>query len=98
MKMAIETTRGPVPLYVYYMSTDPQRAWSDKTARTTLRIEINDHTSVIRSPVLVNLLTGDVFEISLRTDPAKSAIFVDNLPLSDAPMLVCDRSAIELGR
>ena len=91
-------TRGPVPLYVYYMSTDPQRAWSDKTARTTLRIEINDHTSVIRSPVLVNLLTGDVFEISLRTDPAKSAIFVDNLPLSDAPMLVCDRSAIELGR
>ena len=92
-------TRGPAPLYVYYMSTDPQRAWSDKTARTSLRIEVNDYTSAIRSPVLVNLLTGDVFEISLRTDPAvPGAIFVDNLPLSDAPMLVCDRSAIELGR
>lgn len=80
------------------MSTDPQRAWSDKTARTTLRIEVNN-TSVLRSPVLVNLLTGDVFELSLRTDPATpGAIFIDNLPLSDAPMLVCDRSAIELGR
>ena len=91
-------TRGHTPLYVYYMSTDPQRAWSDKTARTTLRIEVNN-TSVLRSPVLVNLLTGDVFELSLRTDPATpGAIFIDNLPLSDAPMLVCDRSAIELGR
>ena len=26
------------------------------------------------------------------------AIFIDNLPLSDAPMLICDRSAIEFGR
>jgi hypothetical protein len=47
----------------------------------------------------VNLLTGDVFELSLRTDPATpGAIFIDNLPLSDAPMLICDRSAIEFGR
>ena len=87
------------PLYVYYMSTDPQRAWSDKTARTTLRINADDSTSPLRSPVLVNLLTGDVFALSLRTDPgAPGAFFVDGLPLSDAPMLVCDRSAIELDR
>ena len=91
--------RGRTPLYVYYMASDPQRMWQDKRARTTLAIASRDDLDAVRSPVLVNLLTGDVFALSLRTDPATpGALFVDGLPLSDVPMLVCDRSAIELGR
>ena len=91
--------RGRTPLYVYYMSTDPQRAWTDKTARTTLEIPRRDDLDALRDPVLVNLLTGDVFALSLRADPATpGARFVDNLPLSDAPLLVCDRAVIEISK
>lgn len=89
--------RGQTPLYIYYMPVDPQRAWSDKTARTTLRIATRDDLDAVSAPVLVNLLTGDVFALSLRTDPAADgALFIDGLPLCDAPMLVCDRSALEI--
>lgn len=86
--------RGRTPYYVYYMATDPQRAWSDRTPSARLEIPVRGNLDAIRSPVLVNLLTGDVFALPKRGSSA--ALVIEGLPLSDTPMLVCDRSAIPL--
>ena len=86
--------RGRTPYYVYYMATDPQRAWSDRTPSARLEIPVRGNLDAIRSPVLVNLLTGDVFALPKRGSSA--ALVYEGLPLSDTPMLVCDRSAIPL--
>ena len=89
--------RGRTPLYFYFMASDPQRMWADRSARTTLEIPRRDDLDAIRDPVLVNLLTGDVFALAPREDPAADGtLFLDNLPLCDAPLLVCDRAAIEI--
>jgi hypothetical protein len=40
----------------------------------------------------VNLLTGDVFALPRRGTSA--ALVIEGLPLSDAPMLVCDRHCV----
>jgi acetyl esterase/lipase len=89
--------RGRTPYYFYYMPADPQKGWTDKTARTTLEISLHGDLDLMREPVLVNMLTGDVFACGLRgTLDIPDTIFVDNLPLSDTPLLVCDRSAIDV--
>lgn len=84
--------RGRTPYYVYYMSTDPQRAWSDKTPSARLKIPAREDLDAIRAPVLVNLLTGDVFALPRRG--ASAALVIEGFPLSDAPMLVCDRHCV----
>ena len=84
--------RGRTPYYVYYMATDPQRAWSDKTPSARLEIPAREDLDAIREPVLVNLLAGDVFALPARG--ASAALVIEGLPLSDAPMLVCDRHCV----
>ena len=74
------------------MATDPQRAWSDKTPSARLGIPAREDLDAIREPVLVNLLTGDVFALPARGTSA--ALVIEGLPLSDAPMLVCDRHCV----
>ena len=89
--------RGRTPYYVYYMPADPQFGWVDSKARTTLEFFKYRDLDLMKSPVLVNLLTGDVFELPTRGDAIQhGSLFLDNLPLSDAPMVICDRSAIAL--
>ena len=83
--------RGRMPYYIYYMATDPQRAWSDKTPSARLDIPAREDLDTIRDPVLVNMLTGDVFALPGRG--VSAALVLEGLPLSDAPMLVCDRAA-----
>ena len=89
--------RNRTPYHVYFMPSDPQRRWSDKEARTTLKLPHHDDLDDLRIPVLVNLLTGDVFALPERKDAAEGgALLLDGLPLCDAPLLVCDLGALEL--
>lgn len=88
--------RGRSPFYFYYMPADPQFGWADGEASTTLEIFHCEDLGDLNAPVLVNLLTGDVFALQLRGNPADASSFIDGLPLSDSPMLVCDRSEVAL--
>ncbi len=88
--------RGRAPLHVYYMPADPQFGWADGEASTTLEIYHHDDVDDLREPALVNMLTGDVFAVPKRGDPVRDgSLFLDNLPLCDSPLLVCDRSALK---
>ncbi len=60
---------------------------------------VYDDLDDLRNPVLVNLLTGDVFGVTKRwnTDDPET-LYLDELPLCDAPLLVCDLGAVELRR
>ena len=89
--------RGRTPYHIYYMPADPQYGWADKTANTTLEIFHSEDLDDLREPVLVNMLTGDVFALPKRGNPAAhGSLCLDNLPLCDAPFLVCDRGAIQI--
>lgn len=89
--------KGRAPYYIYYMPADPQYGWADKKARTTLEFFTYKDLDVMKEPVLVNLLTGDVFKPSTRGNPERNgSLFIDNLPLWDAPLLICDRSSISI--
>ena len=89
--------RGRTPYHIYFMPSDPQRRWSDKEACTTLKLPHHDDLDDMRSPVLVNLLTGDVFGVTQRWNTGDpETLYLDELPLCDAPLLVCDLGAIEL--
>jgi hypothetical protein len=76
------------------MPVDPQHFWEDKNAITTLEIFKRPGLKEIKKPVLVNMLTGDVYAVSPRRKGDK--VYLENLPLSDTPMLICDRSALNL--
>ncbi len=88
--------RDRAPFYVYYMPADPQFGWADGEASTTLEIFHCEDLDDLNDPVLVNLLTGDVFALKLRGNPADGSVFIDGLPLCDAPMLVCNRPEVGL--
>lgn len=89
--------RGRTPIYVYYMPADPQYGWADKRARTTLEFFNYKDLDLLKKPVLINLLTGDVFELPTRGNQKDfGSVFIDNLPLSDTPMIICDKSVIRL--
>lgn len=87
-------SRGREPYYFYYMPVDPQHFWEDKNAITTLEIFKRPGLKEVKKPVLVNMLSGDVYAITPRRKGDK--VYLDNLPLSDTPMLICDRSALNL--
>ena len=89
--------RGRTPYYVYYMPADPQFGWADSKARTTLEFFNYKDLDLLKKPVLINLLTGDVFELPTRGNQKDfGSVFIDNLPLSDTPMIICDRSVISI--
>ncbi len=88
---------GSAPYYIYYMPADPQFGWADKQARTTLEIFRYRDLDLLKEPVLINLLTGDVFKLPTRGNQKDyGSVFIDNLPLCDVPMLICDRSVLTI--
>ena len=79
------------------MPADPQFGWADSKARTTLEFFNYKDLDLLKKPVLINLLTGDVFELPTRGNQKDfGSVFIDNLPLSDTPMIICDKSVISI--
>jgi len=81
------------PLYLYYMPEDVQFAYPG-LVNITLHV-MNDVEKGIRNPVLIDMLTGRVFEIKEVGRDSSDCISFKKLPLTDYPLVVTDREALQ---
>ncbi len=85
--------RGSNPVYVYYVPADPQLNWEPlQNASVTLMKE--EAFALMEDPVLVDLLNGGVF--NLNVEKTGDMLSFCGLPLTDYPLVICDRSNIRL--
>jgi hypothetical protein len=73
------------PALVYWLAVPMQTKF--QPARVTVTLP----GAVIKQPVLVDLLDGNVYALSRGTR-------FENLPLADSPLVLCSRAAVELLR
>ena len=78
--------------FAYYLPEDPQFQFAGcGNIRVTM---IREELPVpIRDPVLVDMLAGDIFPLSFQKDGPLLAF--SGLPLTDWPLVICDRAAVE---
>jgi hypothetical protein len=61
------------------------------------KVRLQTRGMAFQAPVLIDLITGEVFEIPRPKMSGDSAIF-DNLPLADYPFLIAERSALAIDK
>ncbi len=82
------------PIYAYYIPVDIE---TDFECGNDLWIDISTvgFENGIDSPVLIDMLDGDVYEIKPSSIQGNTVKF-EGLPYADYPMVICDKSAIEI--
>lgn len=91
--VAVGFLRKGVPLYVYYLTVDIQAGYAGLPAvQVTLK---DDRVQELRSPVLVDLLRGGVYEIKDAVRREAGRVVFRNLPMTDYPLVITDRSALQ---
>ena len=89
---SIETAgfaRQGKPIFAYWAAADMQKGWTAVAADVALSSAVGQ----MKQPVLVDLLSGKVFELPPATKQGKALVF-ENVPLLDYPLLVTDRSVV----
>jgi hypothetical protein len=76
------------PALVYWLGVPMETKF--RPARVTVTMP----GAVIKQPVLVDLLDGNVYAVSGQSQSGQ--LKFENLPLADSPLVLCDRSAVEL--
>ncbi len=85
--------RDGKPFYAYYMPADPQYNWK-ALDKIILKIYPENDFEPLARPVLVNLLTGDIFEPHRQWEG--DIMVFNGMPLTDSPLLLCDYSTLEI--
>jgi hypothetical protein len=85
--------RKGVPLYVYYLTVDIQAGYAGLPS--VQAAVTGDTEEPIRNPVLVDLLKGGVYAIKEVVRTQQGCVGFKNLPLTDYPLVITDRSALE---
>lgn len=82
------------PVYAYYIPEDVEKEmgvkyglWAD--------ISVIGFEKGLDDPVLIDMYSGDVYSIK-PVHRCESTLKFENLPYSDYPMVICDRSAFEI--
>ena len=82
-------TENNQSLIAYWLPWNPQE---DITAFAKINLTLND--IYFENPVLINLLNGNIFEIENSSQNENISTF-GNLPLSDSPFLIAEKSLID---
>lgn len=70
--------------------------WHDQEYLPKLaKVRLQSRGPIFRAPVLIDLITGEVFELARPGLNGTPAVF-DNLPLADYPFLIAEKSAIAI--
>jgi hypothetical protein len=83
--MKEKTTGSPVILYWFGVNI--------QTDFTTLSVNVNLQNETIDNPVIVDLLSGKIYDISVGKKGQK--IF-KGLPITDSPLVLCSRNLIDI--
>lgn len=90
--------RNGFPMYAYWLPTDIE---AEESVKDGFWVNISDSrlSCGIKEPVLLDMFTGEVFEIdseNVNLCNYDGVISIKNLPIADYPMVICDRRAIEI--
>ncbi len=90
----IQFTHNGKPTYTYWRPTFVEDGKPDLNG---LVVKINNRNvpNAITDPVLVDMLTGEVFEIEKTLYKNKNLVLY-GLPMKEYPMMICDRSTYEI--
>jgi hypothetical protein len=88
-------TRRGFPLHVWYYPEDLQREWcGNVTYNVGVIPEETDRKLV--DPVVIDGLTGNVYQPTSTSIIYGSRLFLEGLPLADYPIFLTDRQAVEI--
>ncbi|MBN2712822.1 MAG: beta-galactosidase [Planctomycetes bacterium] len=85
--------RNGYPLYAYYIPEDVQMEYG-KVNGVTLEVLKDECLQNINDPVLVDMLDGEIFSFAPHHD-GKHALCFTELPITDYPVIITDRMALE---
>jgi hypothetical protein len=83
--MKEKTTGSPVILYWFGVNI--------QTDFTTLSVNVNLQNETIDNPVIVDLLSGKIYDISVGK---KGQNEFKGLPITDSPLVLCSRNLIDI--
>lgn len=87
--IAMSFEKDGCPLYAYYIPSELDRNTDyDFAAKLTVDKGLNE-------PVIIDLYTGDVFEIDSDFGVSTGLTYYDNLPIKNYPLIITDKSVIE---
>ncbi len=78
---------------MYYLTVDIQAGYAGLPS--VQAAVTGDTEEPIRNPVLVDLLKGGVYAIKEVVRTQQGCVGFKNLPLTDYPLVITDRSALE---
>lgn len=81
------------PLYAYYLPVNVQGE-PQTIPDAVLSLYDEPDVSPLQTPVLVDLLTGDVRQLAGSRHPHRWGF--TGMPLAEHPLVICDRTAVEL--
>ncbi len=94
LKMHFVFEKASRPVYAYYIPEDVEKEmgvkyglWAD--------ISVIGFEKGLDDPVLIDMYSGDVYSIK-PVHRCESTLKFENLPYSDYPMVICDRSAFAI--
>ena len=83
------------PMYAYYIASYVADE-VDFDYRFTLEISNYETAHPIKHPVLIDMMSGDVYEIDDIDYAGDHISKFKDLPIKDYPMVICDKSLIEI--
>ncbi|MBE7047438.1 MAG: hypothetical protein E7396_08535 [Ruminococcaceae bacterium] len=88
-------TKNGSPIYAYYI---PTYVADEKDFDYKLTLEISNYETdkPIKNPVYIDMMNGDVFEIDEIDNVRDHISKFKNLPIKDYPVVVCDKSLIDI--
>lgn len=86
--------RNGSPVYAYYLPTDVEEEVPPKDGYSFV-IDAANHEPILSSPVLIDLLDGDVYELT-DVHTTETAQILSGLPLAEYPFILCEKDLYEI--
>lgn len=86
--------RNGEPVYAYYLPTDIEEE-VPATDGYTFVVDSANGEQFIENPVLIDMLDGDVYELTDVTIDGTKQMF-NNLPLAEHPYIICDKKIYDI--
>lgn len=83
------------PLYAYYFPEDLQRRWPGMNNVSLRILAKQDRTLPLTRPVLIDGLSGRVYNLTGRENMNEGYLYLRGLPLTDYPLMITDAAAVD---
>jgi hypothetical protein len=87
--------RNGYPIFEYHLAEDMQYGFKG-LGNIEVCLENSSELKKLEHPVLIDMLTGNVYQIDTLSQENDILIYCKKLPLTDYPLLICDATALAI--